>query len=232
MQRSALLILAFVLIAAAASGQYGPAGFGPSAVGGKSYQGEQITADLPLDQMMWNIGSKRDGAGMCVNTSLEQGARFLGMEEYRGFRDWSAQSGGGSFPSKVDQQLAAWAKKNDLPAPQYLQYEGPDPGPLLELIDRTGRIACIAYGYSPRYGGPINHMVFSPKPGSGNYACIVDNNQIGGVNGSEASRYEWMSRAELVARMKTSANRFNQPVATNAWVFCWLTPPPPPPPCN
>lgn len=206
--------------------------FGPSAVGGKTYQGEQITADLPLDQMMWNIGSYLDGFGMCVDTSLEQSARYLGMEEFRGYRDWSAKGPGGSWPSRVDQQIAAWAKKNNLPAPQYLQYQGPDPGPLLELIDRTGRIACIAYGYSPRYGGPINHMVFSPKPGSGKYACIVDNNQIGGVNGNEASRYEWMTREELIKRMKTSANRWNQPIATNAWVFCWLAPPPPPPPFN
>jgi hypothetical protein len=206
--------------------------FASSTVGGKEYQSEQITADLPLEKMMWNIGSRVDGLGMCVDTSLEQAARYHGMNDFVGYRDWSAGFPGGSFPSKVDKQIAAWVKHKKIDAPEYLQYEGPDPGPLLEQIDRTGRIACIAYGYSPRYGGPINHMVYSPKPASGKFAAIVDNNQIGGVNNNEGSRYEWMSRDELIKRMKTAADHRGRAVPINAWVFVWLSPPPPPPPFN
>lgn len=213
-----------------------PAGFGPSVVGGKSHQGEEVTADLPLPEMMWNIGSRVDGYGMCVMTSIEQAARYQGIESHRGLRDWAAKFPGGAWPQKVDDQLARYAREKGLTDPPgYLQYNGGDDAEfrtLLELIDRTGRIACIAYGYSPRYGSAINHMVFSPKCGSGQFACIVDNNKIGGVTDAEASRYEWMSRAELIDRMKTNADRFGRPVKANPWVFVWLAPPPPPPPSN
>lgn len=212
-----------------------PLGFGPAYVGGKAYQGEEIAADLPLTEMMWNIGSRRDGAGMCVMTSIEQAARYQGITSHRGLRDWAAQYPGGAYPSKVDQQLAQFAQAKGVAAPDYLQYTGNDPRELrtlLELIDRTGRIACVAYGYSARYGGPINHMVYSPKPGSGAWACVVDNNQIGGVKGVENSRYEWMTRDELEDRMRTQAGSFGRVVKASPWVFVWLAPPPPPAPEN
>lgn len=208
---------------------------GPSAVGGKSYQGEEISADLPLDQMKWNIGSRVDGAGMCVMTSIEQGAIYAGLEQLRGLRDWCAKYPGGAWPEKVDKQLAQFAKEKGIELPAYLQYTGSSAAELrelLETIDRSGRIASIAYGYSPRYGGPINHMVFSPKCGSGKWACVVDNNQIGGVRGEENSRFEWMSRDELEDRMRTQAAAFGRTVKSNPWVFVWLAPPPPPPPFN
>lgn len=210
-------------------------GFGPSAVGGKAYQGEEITADLPVSEMIWNIGSRIDGAGMCVTTSLEQAAVFAGLDTFRGFRNWCAKYPGGAYPSKVDQQIAQYCREKGIEVPGYLQYTGGDRDELrrlLELIDRTGRIACIAYGYSPRYGGPINHMVFSPKPGSGKFAAIVDNNAIGGVTADEARRYEWMTREELIDRMTTEAGQFGRAVKCNPWVFVWLAPPPPPVPTN
>jgi hypothetical protein len=212
-----------------------PLELGSSAVGGKSHQGEEITADLPLDQMMWNIGSKVDGFGMCVATSIEQAARYQGIEQFRGFREWCARFPGGAWPQKMDQQIAAYAKERGIPVPSYLQYTGDDSAELrelLETIDRTGRLAAIAYGYSPRYGGPINHMVFSPKCGSGKWACIVDNNAVGGVRGEESARYEWMSRDELEDRMRTQAGSFGRTVKSNPWVFVWLASPPPPPPTN
>lgn len=205
--------------------------FGPSWVGGKAHEGEEITADLPLSEMMWNIGSTRDGAGMCVTSSIEQAARYQGIEAYRGFRDWAAREPGGSYPSKNADQIKRYAQAKGIEAPAFLQYEGSRPEELLDLIDKTGRIACITYGYSPRYGSAINHMVYAAKC-SGKTCCIVDNNAIGGVKNAEASRYEWMSRAELINRMKTQADRFGRPVAGQAWVFVWLAPPPPPPPTN
>lgn len=210
-------------------------GFGPSSVAGKSYQGEEITADLPLSEMFWNIGSRVDGYGMCVMTSIEQGARYQGLSSFRGLRDWAARYPGGAYPSKVDAQLKQYAAEKGIAVPDYLQYTGSDNAELsalLELIDKTGRVACVAYGYDPRYGRPINHMVFSPKPGSGKYAVIVDNNQIGGVTSNEASRYVWMTRAEFVDRLHTSANNFGRVVKGSPWVFVWLAPPPPPVPAN
>lgn len=182
-----------------------------SIVNGRSHQGEELTVDLPGPEHMRNIGSYRDGLGMCVMSSIEMAARWAGLEEYRGLRDWCAREGGGAFPEKVDRQLAAYAKAKGLPAPRYVQYQGPNPEPILELCRRTGRLACVTYGRSPRYRGTISHMVCCPHFGP-RFAAILDNNFP-----CETS-YEWMSPAEAIARMKYPGR--------NAWVFVWLAPTP------
>src|SRR5262249_1613552 len=104
-----------------------------------------------------------------------------------------------------------------IPRPQYLQYQGRDPRPLLEAIDRTGRMACMTYGYGPRYGGTIAHMVCCVKF-SGEWAVGLDNN----FPGEEASG--WLSFDEMLRRIQYPTGA--------AWVFVWLTPPPPPIPHN
>src|SRR5262249_12039796 len=136
---------------------------GGSFINGKIHDSEEITCDLPAAEQLRNVGSDVDRKGMCVMSSVEMAARWQGMAEWEGLRDWCARQPGGAWPEKVDRQLAAFAKAKGLPAPRYLQYQGRDPCPLLELIDRTGRMACVTYGYSPRYGGPIAHMVCCVK---------------------------------------------------------------------
>jgi len=231
MRKYALVFLACLGLLQLAIAEPVLVGFGPSSIGGKSYQGEEITVDLPLERMIANIGSKVDGAGMCVTTSIEQAGDYQRVPAIKGFRDWCAKFPGGGYPEKVEQQIKQYFVEKQTPEPGYLQYTGPDPEALLDLIDRTGRTACVAYGYSPRYGGPINHMVHLAKC-SGKYAAVVDNNVFGGVKNDESSRYEWMSREELISRMKTQANRFRQPVKCDAWVFVWLESPPPAVPFN
>lgn len=210
MQRIAIILfLLFVPLPIIA--QYGAS----STVAGPEYQGETITADLPNDQHIKNIGSYRDGAGMCVMSSIEMAALYAGMEEYRGLRNWCARESGGAYPSKVDRQLAAYCKEKGLPAPRYLQYEGPNPENILDLIDKTGRMACITYGYSPRYRGTIAHMTCSPRF-RGQFGVCLDNNYPG--------TYEWMSKEELVKRIKHPGR--------SGWIFVWLDTPPPPIPTN
>lgn len=205
--------------------------FGPSWIDGPESKGETLAIRGPAEDLFTNIGSHVDGLGMCVNTSIESQARWLGMDQWRGFRDWSAAAeGGGSYPTKVDRQIAAWARKKGLPPARYIQYEGPDPGPVLALCAKTRRGCAIAYGYSPRYGEAINHMVFCPQPRGSRYSAVADNNVFGGLTRDEAKRYEWMSNDELVNRMKTAAGRFGQAVSSEAWVFCWTEPPPAPSP--
>ncbi|MCE9531352.1 MAG: hypothetical protein K8T89_09570 [Planctomycetes bacterium] len=190
---------------------------------GRSYQSEELACDLPGTEHMRNIGSKLDGYGMCVFTSVEHAARWHGLEQFRGFRDWCAERyPGGGDPDKLDQLLAAYCKAKGIVCPPYIQYEGPDVRPILELCDKTGRMACITYGQSPRYIGPrsptgtIAHMTNCPKF-SGQLAVCLDNNFPG-----EAS-YEWMPLAEMERRIK-------HPRAKNGWVFVWLAPSPPPVP--
>jgi hypothetical protein len=189
-------------------------------VGGITYQDATISCDLPNDQQFKNIGSKKDGAGMCVFTSIEMAARYQGLEQMRGWRDWAAANyAGGGYPQKVDQLLSAWWKAKSIKPIPYLQFEGKDPETIMATIDRTNRMASITYGYSPRYGRGIAHMVNAILYGD-KYGTVLDNNFIGD------DKYEWMDKAELVRRMRLTPNG----QAGSAWVFVWLTPGSPPPP--
>jgi hypothetical protein len=186
-------------------------------VAGRQHANEVLDCDLPGDMQFKNIGSRADGSGMCVMSSIEMAALWQGLDEYKGLRDWCAREPGGGYPEKVDKQLAAYARAKGLPAPRYLQYEGPDVEPVLEAALRSGRMACITYGWGERYGQSIAHMVCCPKY-SGQFAAVLDNNFPGEAN------YEWMTRGELARRVKLPRN--------SGWVFVWLAPPPPPSPRN
>ena len=204
-------VLLFLICSRSASAQ-------SSFINGLTHQGYDITADLPGSQQIRNIGSKRDGAGMCVFSAIEMAALHCGLEEMRGWRNWCAANyKGGGWPAKVDKCLADWFHAKQLAPIGYVQYQGRDPAKILDLIDKTGRMGCMTYGYSPRYGGPIQHMtncvMFREK-----YAVVLDNNFPG------EDRYEWMERKELVRRTI-------YPNAS-AWVFCWTPAAPPPSPRN
>lgn len=193
-----------------------PVRFEPgSIVGGPEHAGDAVTCDLPGVEHLANIGSRRDGRGMCVMTSIEMAARWHGLDQLRGLRDWCAGQPGGAYPAKVDRQLGEFCSARRISIPRYLQFQGRDPGSILDLCDRTGRMACITYNSSPRYPGPIVHMVCCVKYGD-RWAVALDCNFPGD------HCYEWMSRDELLRRM---------PLAdAQAWIFVWLNPGPPPSP--
>jgi hypothetical protein len=197
-----------------------PAGTGDF-IGGPEHAGEEVTCDLPESLHLWNKGSAIDRAGMCVDTAAEMAGRWGNVPGIAGFRDyWAARAPGGNWPNGLVKQIRDYYAAKGLPEPPYVQYQGPDPAPLLDLIDRTGRMACVTYGWSPRYGHTIFHMVNCPKFG-GRWAVCLDNNPVGI---SPGRKYEWVERREFVRRVKHPTGR--------AWVFVWLTPPPPPPPRN
>jgi hypothetical protein len=189
-----------------------------SFVNSRSHDSEELAADLPGRFHIKNIGSRIDGSGMCVNSSIEMAATWAGMDEWKGFRDWCAdREPGGSYPEKVDRQIAAYAKAKGLAVPKYVQYQGPNPDKILALADKTGRMACMTYGWSPRYGMRISHMVCCAKFG-GQYGVVLDNNFPG------EDKYEWMGLNELVRRVKYPGQ--------SGWVFVWLQAAPPPVPFN
>jgi hypothetical protein len=191
----------------------------PSAsfINGREHDTESLTCDLPAKEHLKNIGSAVDGQGLCVMSSIEMAARWQGLEQMRGLRDWCAKQPGGAYPAKVDQQLRVFCAARHIAVPPYLQYEGGDPRPILDLCNRTGRMTCMTYGYSPRYRGPVAHMTCCAKFGS-RWAVCLDNNFPGDQS------YEWMTLEELVRRVKYSSG--------SAWLFVWLAPPPPPVPHN
>jgi hypothetical protein len=188
-----------------------PAQGGPSQVGGRQSPdgAEQIQVDLPGSEQLKNIGGK-DGAGLCVFTSLEHAGRWQHDEELRGLQQKMHQNDpGGGYPHKVDQMMQKYA-----PRTTYLQYSGNDPS-LLRLCLKTGRMASVTYGYSPRYGsGHISHMVncvhFTDK-----WACVLDNNFPG------EDRYEWMAPDEFLSRWKSGGG--------GGWLVVILSGNPPPP---
>lgn len=188
-----------------------------SFVNGPTHKGEELTCDLPGELHLRNGASRVDGRGLCVMTSLEMAAAWQGLESLRGLRDWSVNEPGGSYPAKVDRQLTDFCAARGIAVPAYVQYEGNDPKPILDWCERTGRLACVTYGWSPRYGGTISHMTCCPKFGD-RWAVCLDCNYPGDQS------YEWMSRAEMIRRI-------GHPTGAG-WVFVWLAPPPPPVPFN
>lgn len=205
---------------------------GSSWVGGPTERGQSIVVPNPDPKdLMENVGSEIDGYGMCVDTAAETIARLLGQDQYRGFRDhFAAAEPGGNYPDGLKRQLAEWGRRKGF-TPKYVQYYGPDPRPILALAQKTRRPAAVAYGYTPRYGGPaINHMVAVLRPGEpGSLSAVCDNN-FPGLSRELAGRFEWMEFDELHRRMKIQANRFGRPVNGPCWVFVLLAPGLPPKP--
>jgi hypothetical protein len=209
MRKVVLMVLLFLCQPATAQNSF---------INGLTHGNESITCDLPGSQHIKNIGSKIDGSGMCVFTSVEMAALHAGLEQMRGFRNWVADKyAGGGWPDKVDKCLTAYFKEKNLPPIPYIQYEGKNPEQILDLCEKTGRMAGITYGYSPRYGQAIQHMT-NAVMFKNDYGVVLDNNFPG------EDRYEWVTRAELIRRT-IYPNR-------SAWVFVWLHQGPPPSPRN
>lgn len=178
--------------------------------GGPRYQdGTEVQCDLPLSQWIKNVGG-RDGAGLCVFTSINMAAYWQNCEELFKFQQQMRSEPGGGYPAKVDRMMKKYA-----PTAKYVQYSGNDPA-ILDLALKTGRIPSVTYGYSERYGGRVAHMVNLVHMDD-KLACVLDNNFIG------AERLEWMSRGEFLRRWKLGGG---------GWTVILLNPPPPPIPVN
>ena len=170
---------------------------------------EEIQIDLPGGQQMKNTGGK-DGAGLCVFTSIEHSGRWQNVDSILGLQQKMTKEQGGGYPSKVEKMLAKYCD-----GAQYLQYEGSDPA-LIKLALTTGRMPSVTYGYSPRYSGKIAHMVNAVHL-TEKWAAILDNNFPGDT------KYEWMTPAEFKKRWVSGGG---------GWCVVVLAPPPPPMPYN
>ncbi len=170
---------------------------------------EEIQIDLPGSQQMKNTGG-RDGAGLCVFTSIEHAGRWQNVDSILGLQQKMTREQGGGYPSKVEKMLAKYCD-----GAQYLQYEGSDPA-LIKLALTTGRMPSVTYGYSPRYSGKIAHMVNAVHL-SDKWAAILDNNFPG------ETKYEWMSPSEFKKRWVSGGG---------GWAVVVIAPPPPPMPYN
>ncbi len=184
---------------------------GGSQVGGRTSPDgtEEIQVDLPGGQHLKNAAGI-DGSGLCVFTSIEIAGRWQNVAELQGFQEKMKHEPGGGYPEKVDAMMRKYA-----PHVRYVQYTGKDPS-MIRLALKTGRAACLTYGYSPRYGQRIAHMVDCVHY-SDRWAAVLDNNFPG------EDRYEWMSPEELQRRWQMGGG---------GWLVVLLDPGPPPVPIN
>jgi len=167
----------------------------------------EVQCDLPVSQRTKNVGG-RDGAGLCVFSSIGHAARWQNENRLVDFQKEMIQEPGGGYPEKVDRMIAKYGKGTP-----YLQYEGHDPT-ILKLALRTGRMPSVTYdGHDPHYRGSIAHMVNLIYLDD-QQACILDNNFIG------ENELVWMSAQEFIGRW----------TGDGGWAVILLAPPPPPPP--
>ncbi len=92
----------------------------------------QVTCDFPVSERTKNTGG-RDGAGLCVFTSIGHAARWQNEKRLVDFQKQMQKETGGGYPEKVDRMIAKYGKGTP-----YLQYEGHDPT-ILKLALKTGR---------------------------------------------------------------------------------------------
>ncbi len=181
--------------------------------GGPVHEGDEVQIDMPEEYRFKNTETR--GKGNCVWTSVKHAAYWQQIPELYPIISWLDEGGG--WPEKLDELIKAHA-----PKVEYVQYEGPDPGPLLELALATGRIACVTYGYGKLYRDPrtgqmmtIYHMVNNTRF-KGSKAAILDNN--------DPKHDTWMAKGEFLKRAKHPSG--------SAWVVVFLASPPPPYPTN
>jgi hypothetical protein len=181
---------------------------GPLGPDGKT----EVTCDLPVSERKHNVGG-RDGAGLCVFTSIMHAARYQSELRLLNFQDQMRQEPGGGYPQKVDAMIKKYG-----PGTQYVQYEGNSPE-ILKTAMKTGRMPGVTYnGHDVHYGGSIAHMVsLVAYDEAHDLACILDNNFVG------ENELVWLSCNEFLKRWKGGGQ---------GWAIVLLAAPPPPVPKN
>jgi len=173
---------------------------GPVSPDGKT----KVTINFPEKWRAHNTGG-RDGAGLCVFTSIMHAARWQLETPLANFQDLMKKELGGGWPSKVDQMIAKYANGVD-----YFQYEGRDLLPLSVAL-KSGRLPSVTYaGRDPHYKGSIAHMVNIVHLDAA-WACILDNNFIG------PNDLVWMTPQEFFDRWSGRGS---------GWTVVLLRPPP------
>jgi len=166
--------------------------------------------DLPQSEKKHNVGG-RDGAGLCVFTSIEYSARWSNERRLYEFQNQMRKEPGGGHPEKVEKMMAKYA-----PGVAYIQDTTGD-YELLKAAIKSGRMPSVTYnGYDPHYRGPVAHMV-SCAWADDRWACVTDNNF------PQDSEHIWMSPADFVSRFKGGGG---------GWSVILLNPGPPPVPIN
>ena len=129
-----------------------------------------------------NIGSYKDGAGMCVASSIQGLMNNQEIFGYQEFREWAAHrpEGGGAGPSKVDMYFREYPKAKNTPPVQYVSVEGEGTLELIKSALKSGRgVAATDGGDKTFYRQYVYHMTNIVKYDEvSNTVWIVDNNRL------------------------------------------------------
>ncbi len=190
--------------------------------------GTNATIDLPAARHVRNVGSRVDGLGLCVFTSVQQAADWHNVPQLLGFQRWMVKRPGGGHPEKLDRELAAYCASQGRPTPAYVQHVGGDEA-FLDLAVKTGRMASITYaGADGFYPGAVLHMVNLAHLDA-ERGAVIDNNRPG--------QWVWMTRRQLLNRWRGLTDAGTPMVVRDGaqvfavgggWAVVLLAPPPPP----
>ena len=197
------LVVGLALLAQPAFRAISPGG--PVSPDGKT----ELTCDLPEPLRKRNTGG-RDGAGLCVFTSIMHSARYQNEERLWDFQAKMKSEPGGGYPDKVDKMVTKYGSGT-----VYVQHTGGNPS-FLDLAIKTGRMPSVTYDGRDGvfYKGRIAHMVNLVHIDA-DQAAILDNNY--------PTKILWTSRAEFIDRWKGNSG---------GWAVVLLAPPPAPVPHN
>ena len=131
---------------------------------------------VPKSARPRNVGG-RDGAGLCVFTSIQYSAWWQNESRLKDFQAKMRSEPGGGYPEKVTAMIRKYGAGT-----QYIQYQGRDPS-IIELALKTGRLPAVTWGG--------NHMLTCVHLDASR-AAIVDNNS--------PDRVQWMSRSQFLQK--------------------------------
>ncbi len=136
---------------------------------------EVVMVDIQPALRMKNVGGK-DGAGLCVFTSIMHDARVQGVVCLYDLQQRMRAYPGGGYPSKVDKFIKQFCPEL---ANRFINTEEPGLDFLFAALE-SGRPCGVTYDgtLDPHYRARIAHMV-SLVSLSKKWACILDNNFIG-----------------------------------------------------
>lgn len=167
-------------------------GVAHTTTGNVANDGTQAQIDFPHKRRVKNVGG-RDGAGLCVFTSIGMQADWQDVDAMKAFQKFMRSRPGGGHPTKVRDMAEQLCQEQGVPVPDYLQVEGDD----LELIAKAianGHMVAVTYSRSPtgRYNGQrIAHMVnlVAARAGPQKLWGVLDNNYIDEI--------EWMTEEQF-----------------------------------
>lgn len=164
---------------------------------------------IPKRMQHKNQGSKADGLGMCVGTSVTVAGQYQGVKGLEKgldskFFQYLLNRPGGSYPEKLAADVKA-----ALPGRPFLNLVDSKPNPkLLDRLSREGHVLSMQMNTGELYNWQgIHHYVNYPHFDSkANIASVRDNNDESGI-------HRWMTATEALRRAKDGGVY---------WTFVWL----------